>query len=387
MRIALITDRPFGAREQAMLSRLEVGLTHEGVRVVRAWPGSAPAGAPRSAFASAVAYADEGLRFTLPLRAAALAQALEQANPATSTERPIDLVHAFGEGCWDIASHAAELLDAPLVLEVWSPAAANAAARIVRRVGSPANSDARAGAPAITRALLASDATLAEACARAIPGAPVRIAPWGVHASEEPRPPWTGRDPALAVAAIVIGSGADERACAGALTGLAGACEADPRLTLFVDAAIVRRRRSLWRSIKSAGALGRFSLVEGLEARRDLTVRADLLIQPEALGERRSVTLDALASGLLVLARRDAGVPALSGEAGSPAALVEAPSAEAWRHAALAVLRDPSRADEMRRAGAEWAAAHAAASAHVRATLDAYEWIVGAGALPFAAAR
>lgn len=372
-----------------MLSRLEVGLTHEGVRVVRAWPGSAPAGAPRSAFASAVAYADEGLRVTIPLRAAALAQALEQANPATSTERPIDLVHAFGEGCWDIASRAAELLDAPLVLEVWSPAAAHAAARIFRRVGSPATADGRAGAsaPGVSRALLAPDSALAEACARAVPGAPTRVAPWGVHASEEPRPAWTGRDPTLAVSAIVIGSGADERACAGALSGLAGACEAEPRLTFFVDAAIVRRRRSLWRSLKSAGALGRFSLVEGLEARRDLTVRADLLIQPEALGERRSVTLDALANGLLVLARRDAGVPALSGEAGSPAALVEAPSPEAWRHAALAVLRDPGRADDMRRAGAEWAGAHAAASAHVRATLDAYESIVGVGALPFAAAR
>ncbi len=368
-----------------MLSRLEIGLTHEGVRVVRAWPGSAPAGAPRSTFASPVAYADEGLGLTLPLRAARLADALERANPAATGERPLDLIHALGEGCWDIAAHAAALLDAPLALEVWSPASIQAAARTIRRAQPGRARAAPSSATTVSRAVFAPDAPLAEACGRAMPAIAARVTPWGVHASEEPRPAWSARDPSLAISVVVVGSGADERGCAGALAGLAGACVQDARIACFVDAAIVRRRRSLWRTLESLGALGRFSLVEGLEARRDLTVRADVLVQPEALGERRSVTLDAFANGLIVLARRDAGIPALSGEAGSPAALVEAPSAEAWTNTALGVIRDGARADSLQRAGAAWAATHASASGHVRATLAAYEWIAGAGALAFPA--
>lgn len=376
-----------------MLARLETGLTQEGLRVLRVWPGSAPAGPPRSAFAVPVSFEDEGLAATLPIRAARLADSITDAVGRDAAAATV--FHAFGEECWEIASRAALALDAPLAVQAWRPDSAPSLARLVSHRKSRGASSSRGGesAPATSApplACIAPDAALATLMEQGAPGTPVLTASWGVHAPDFTRAAWLTRDRTDSVAFVVVGSGADEAACVAAISGLALAAEADPRVTVFVDAAIVRRRRSLWRPMRAGDAAERFTLVEGLEARRAVALRADVLVQPEARGERRSITLDALASGMVVLARRDPAWPALAGADApdaAPATFVAATNPRDWCDAALAILRDPSLAQRRSSEGGAWAARHASAFAQVAATIAAYERIGGATPIPFAGVR
>lgn len=377
MRALMITDRPFGARERVMLARLETGLLSEGVRLTRAVPASAPPDPTRASLAPLIRYEDRGLTWTAAVRAQWLVEALGA--PATPGERVIDVVHAFGEACWRVAGHAAQRLSAALALEVWSPASLIEAERAMRESApGPVHAKSPTTYP---RVCMTPDEPMRDLAARSIPWAPARLAPWGSPAPVGEARDFTKKWAEGAISVFVVGSGVDERACAAALQGLAGACKGDERIVGFVDAAIVRRRRGLWRILRNAGALDRVSVVEGLEARRDLTLEGDILLQPEARGEHRTITLDAFSHGALVIARRDADVQWLAD--GSPAMLLDRGEPRAWEQAIRGALANPAIATERVAAGREFVDKARRASAHVRSALDAYEWMAGSSSLAF----
>lgn len=366
MRVLIIADEGFALRERAMLSRLEVGLADEGVRVVHGLP--AGTAAPTEVFSQSITY-EPGTGLGLRWRAQRFARSLEALADPNAPGRPVDLIHVFGERAWGIAAETAALTGAGLVVELWRAALVPEAARL--RAGGEQGSGgivALAPDPAIARLMQEHD-----------PGGamPVRIAPWGVHT---PPAPVEVLRPGRVASAVLIGSGRNPAALAAAVEGLAGAMARVPDLMAFAESQVVETAR-LWPLIKRLGITDRFTLAPDLESRRELALRADLLLFPESLGEHRSITLDAMAAGMLVVAAADPAVGVLIDQ--TTAILVPTPRPDPWRDALAQPFADPEAARKLALSAREHIRQHRRASTHVSAVVDAYEWMLAGESIPF----
>ena len=375
MRALILADRLFAVREHAMLSRLEIGLADEGVRVVHAIPRSAGrmeaavgAGTSAGVFASSLTYSDAAIPFTLGLRAQSLLDQVRRRDGLDEDERAIDVVHACGGSAWGLALEIARREDALAVLEVW-------------RMGLVAKAASLRGHEGVV--LLAPDTTIERAlrsalgtpasggsggggvAAAAAGGMGVEVGVWGVYAPAEVRTPLTGE----VASVMVVGSGHDTASFAAAVAALAEVAKRHPTLLVFLDADAARRVRA-WRIANQAGVLSQFSCIEHLEARRDLLVAGDILMLPEARGEQRTSLLEAMASGMIVVAASDPGVSVLQN--GFTARLIGEANRSAWESALTDVLSNPAEARRLSASAHAYIAQHRRASAHVRAVLQVY---------------
>jgi|GEM_PF-359455 len=414
MRALFIADATFALREQEMLARLWLALADEGWRVVQAVPRSV---LPRfvhsegwmggfagirdtgggslggGLFARVLPYNDLPVPFLgfLPftgLRASALLNLIEDqedffgaSGSAQGAETlPADIVHATGGTSWVIALEIARRLDVPVVLEIWRHGQVERARRIaasLRARSSPSHSKLcfLAPDPAIESALIAADT-----------GLPVRLVPWGVHPNAHS--PSRPVNPHRSV--MVIGSGNDSNAFAAALTGLASAIarlestSADPpppktepvaETLVFIDSDAARRAR-IWPLLNRLGLIPRTSLIENLEARRDLLIQGDVLVLPEARGEHRTALLDAMAAGMLVAAAADPMVSILRD--GETAALVERADPGLWANTIESLLSPGSSPAPLARTARQHIERDASAVGHARALLDLYDTLTGA---------
>jgi glycosyltransferase involved in cell wall biosynthesis len=363
MRAVILADTSFSIRERSMLSRLEVGLADEGVRVIHALPQRAASWHQPGVFSQPAVYLDEGLPLSLRWRVQKFALALEAL--AGPTERPADIVHIFGEHAWEFGCQLASQLGAALALEVWC---ANLARRAVRVRSGPEHSPAACLAPseAIETMVREHD-----------PAAPVRVTPWGVHTPPAPREILSAD---RVWSALILGSGRDSQAMLAALEGLAGALGSHPELMTFADAEAVTSA-NLWPSVKRLGILDRFTMIPDVEARRDPVLRMDILICPEARGEYRSIVLDAMATGMLVIAAADPAVSYLID--GTTAKLVEGRTAEAWKAAIETSLQNPAASRDLAQNARAYVRENCRASGHVAAVMDVYEWLTAGETIPF----
>lgn len=418
MRALFIADATFAVREQEMLARLWLALADEGWRVVQAVPrsvfprfaqaegwmdgigGGTGGGLTVGLFARVLPYNDMPVPFLgfLPftgLRASALINLIEDQDDflggGSGSEPRVDshaadIVHATGGTSWAIAMEIARRLNVPVVLEIWRYGQVERAKRLAstersRPTGSRAEICFLAPDPAIESALFAADT-----------GFPVRLVPWGVHphleASNSPKPLNSHRS------VMVIGSGNDSHAFAAALAGLASAIariesagqdaptpplasrEAPGETLVFIDADAARRAR-LWPQLNRLGLIPRTSLIENLEARRDLLIQGDLLVLPEARGEHRTALLDAMAAGMLVAAAADPMVSILRD--GETAALVERPDPGLWANTIESLLTPPMGAttNPLVRTARGRVEREASAAGHVRTLLDLYDTLTG----------
>jgi hypothetical protein len=364
----IIADNSFAAREHALLSRIEVGLADEGVRVIHAAPAAARA-QPSATFgiqSSLVAYQPP----TLPLQSSIRrsAQILLAAAEKTS-EDPlrIDIVHAFGAPCWPIAVEAARAANAALLLELWDPglipAAADLLARARRTTGTP------------TPEFLTSEAAVATALTTLDSRARVYSAPWGVHIPSRPRtihPTGEAHDLSFAV---MYDTG-DPRTLAAPLAGIAQATKgvADAFIVGAIDDATSRRESRLWDAARKLNLLDRFSILPDIEARRDPVLAMDFLLLPEPRGRQRTLTLEAMARGMAVIATPDPSLEFLSD--GTTARLVSANStnpAKAWADAINSLIRNTAAHSDLTRAAHEHMRSNRTASTHIADILRAYQ--------------
>lgn len=365
MRVLIIADEIFGTRERAMLSRLEIGLADEGVRVARALPEGLDGNAGPSPLIESMTYDAARVPFTRGLRAARLAShaagvhwSEEDRPDSRSGGRVIDVVHAFGGSVWEFSLDVARRLNAALALEVWRTGLIDRAVAISRRD------------PEIPRVFLAPDVSI-ERRLKAAGITSVRAAPWGVHAMTRSRAAVT-KDRSVSI--IITGGGRDARATIAALEGVGLAIAERPDAVIFMDAVAAQRARA-WPVAKRLGLLGRLSLIDDIELRRDIALRADILVQPEAVGEQRSVLLDAMAAGMIVVAAADDGVSWLVDD--QTAWLVHEHTPRVWAQAIGRALGDPSLSKALvARAMTRVAQEHRAIT-HVSSVLGAYEWVVG----------
>lgn len=360
MRVLILADPFFAMRERTLLSRLEVGLADEGVRVIHAVPDTLPAAlsgeVQGQVFSKTIRYRPARLRLARRAVARRMIETLhtmDAQTPGERPERPIDVVHVFGGSAWGLGADLSNQLNAALALEVWRAGLVEQGASMRPRHGQ--QTTLFAPDPAIERALRAAGATPR-----------VALSPWGVHAGELSReilPEGHSR------CVVVVGSGRDARAFATALEGLARASRQFPETRIFCDAHAARRA-GLWSLAKKLGITDRFSLIEEIESRRDILLHADVLVQPDAHGEQRSIVLDAFAQGMLVVAMLDPMVSVLSDS--QTARLVKSPDPTEWAGVVADVLTRRDASVKIAKQANTFARTQRRVSQHVKDVLDAY---------------
>ncbi len=366
MHALIIADNSFATRERAMLSRLEVGLADEGVRVTHAVPTTLAASPnPSDAIgiqSTIVTYRDAGLPFTLRSRAAALAAAIDS---RFNEPTPIDIIHAFGLGSWPIAAEIAKRIGTGLLLELWRPDLVAPAAGLHASCGRTK--------PAIAPEFIVSEGAVATALHALAPRAKVYSAPWGVHAPPHARPTRPADQP-LAIA-ILCDTG-DPRFVTPALAGLVDATKgADTLVFAAIEDATHARDAALWAAARKLNLLDRFSLAPDMESRREPILDMDVLIFPESGGRQRTLTLEAMGAGMLVLALAppspDDTLETLID--GTTAKLVRQPTQAAWSEAIRSTVLNPAAATDLSRAAHEHIRSNRSASTHVADVLRAYQ--------------
>lgn len=355
MQVLLIADADFFRREHALISRLELGLVGEGFRISLALPVDAPISDQR-VYTNIVRYI---LRGPMPTRARRTEDLLSQV-PGLDSGRELDIVHVLGEGAWTLGAAVARRSEARLALEVWRTS-------LIRRAIEFADNSC---------VLLAPDHSIERAILREGSRATVRFTPWGVPV--EPRPEH-GEAPAI----TIVGTGADARACRAALEGIASIAPLPgPAPMIFIDAGLARRA-GLWAHARRLRILDRVTLIPDAEAHRGLPLRGDLLVQPEAMGEVRSLTLEAMGAGMGVVARADPAMSHLLD--GRTARLVTGDTPAAWAEAVGTLLADHGLRRALGESAREFIRAEHRPTAHIAGMIDAYEWMAAHETIPFRA--
>lgn len=364
MKVLILADELFAMRERSMLSRLELGLADEGIRVIHGLPADVASHEQGPVFSRAVVYETSRFGAFRRMLARRLAQTIRDPD-AEEDDQPVSIVHVFGGSVWQFGADLASELEADLVLELWRPA-------LCERADQLAAASAGRSAPVFA----VPDQMLDRYVRDRSPNLTVRTTPWGVHADEKPHvllPP--NRVPT----AVLIGGGHDRAAFGAALTGLAQVIPHHRDLMIFIDSRVVRRG-DLWSIAKRLGLLPSMSLIEDIEARRDLLTQADLLILPEARGEHHSVVLEAMAAPMAVIAAADPAVGTLLSD--RTARLVQKVDPNEWASAIRDLLGDPARANALALAGREFVRQERSAFRHVRSVLELYQWMTSPAAIP-----
>jgi hypothetical protein len=383
MRVLIIADRLFCSRERSLLSRLEVGLVDEGLRVIQAIPEDEDA-EWRSAttdsaelYRSVVRYSARTVSITRAFAARQLVTEMTRAMGDSDAPLEIDLVHVFGGASWGLGAQVASQLDAQLLLEVWRGGLAERAINFARSLsGSSVPPVLVAPDPSIEK-LIQEWTSKLDPPNRGIVAKP---ASWGVHVPAALRTVLPGGQ---AVTAALVGSGRDSRSFLAALEGVAAALAPCEDAVIFCDA-LAARRAGGYALAQSRGFLPRLTLIDELEARRELLLHADLLVHPDALGEHRSILLEAMASGMIVIAAADPMLSILID--GRTARLVSGSHPDAWRFAVESVLANPEGARQLAASAHQFVRSTRSASAHVRQVLGIYQWMVSNQSIPITSA-
>ncbi|MBX3408877.1 MAG: hypothetical protein KF859_03215 [Phycisphaeraceae bacterium] len=380
MRVLILTDEVFASCERPMLTRLDIGFADEGVRVIHAVPAplleSTPGGSPVLAgvFSQFISYSPNTLAFTRGLTVRRMVRAIEE---LIGPEERIGVVHVYGGAAWSLGCDLAGALGASLVLEVWRPALRERALAVHAQLKEPPL--LLAPDPAIAKALdrleITSDIRGERARGDGLP--PVRCVPWGVVSP--PDPPVVSFENHQ-ISAVMVGHGADPANWAAALRGLAMLAYEGREVLIFADARAASRV-GLWREARRLDLLSRLSMIEELESRRDLTLRGDMLFLPEARGEQRSITLDAMSTGMLVVAANDPANSLL--QEGRTATLVNGTDPGAWLAACRRFIEEPAFAAAQGRSAHQFVRQERRASDHVRGVIQAYEWLGSNQSIPF----
>ncbi len=371
MRVLLLADASFAAREHAMLRRLEIGLLDEGVTLARAVPSGADH-EPSTGIAANVAFRTGGLKWLAVSPARQILGELsgEPSLRNADSHSPIDVVHAWGCDVWPAALDIARATGASLALEVWSADALGRVAHIEHRT----HDLEAAGSMGIW---LAPDRSMLHELGRAAKRWPVALSDWGIHPATIARAPETGVRP---LSVCVVSSGMDSESCTTCLSGLARAARERDDVIVFLDEAAVASDHAVWRHAEDLGLASIMSVVPSVESRRDPILRSDVLVQPENRGEQRSIVLEAMAAGVAVVAPQDPMVESISGER---AMVVGEPTVAAWERAFRTVLGDGSLRRTLCAAAREYALKTRLVHQQIEATLGAYESLTADEPLSF----
>ena len=358
MRVLLLTDAEFATRERALLDRLAVGLIDAGIRVILATPRGVPAETP--GLLERVWYDPPSTRFGAPRLAGALSAELARRDLADE-KTPLDVVHLFGARTWRIGLLLARMHTAGLAVEVWSRALAREAGRAL---SAGANHNGRV-------VFVAPGAPLRDEATRRAPATPYALSRWGVHAPADATPPTKPRE---APGVVLLANPDLGSRTMSALRGLVSAPAASDAV-IFCDERVVRGDRRLGKAVKDLGLRPRFSLLARMESRRAPAMGADLLLSITEPGEHRSIVLDAMASGPVVVTLADPLCDWLHD--GRTCTALEQDTPAAWSTAIEALLSDAHARRSLAQSAREWTESERPASRHVSDQIAVYQRLIG----------
>lgn len=349
-----------------MLQRLEVGLADEGVRVVHALPQQMALDEQSSGgglYSTIVGYEAGGFAISRRLRAARLLDAIQ--DKLDLPERKIDIVHAFGLEPWYLGLELARMSAAGVLLELSDASAiASAAALASRRVGVR-TPEFSVPEPALRRALR-----------KRAHNAHVHITPWGVHAPATAPTRSRPKDRPLAVG--MMSDGRDAQGVLLALAGLKECMRSRGEYLVFAGTGPLKYGRdpAVWTAARELDMVDRISLIPEIEARREPMMQMDVLVLPEASGRQRTLTLDAMAHGVNIVAARDELIEAILPD--QTATVVTTPSASAWTEAFTRLLDDRAYAQSVQIAAHQFVRTQRSGSGQIAAVLTSYNAMVAA---------
>ena len=318
MHVAVLIDEERLRHEHAALNRICIGLVGEGLEVTRVIPESAGDLSREPTESRLALVTDQAVPMSvLPWsRRDRARRIVEQFGRRTP-----DCLLATGDDAWTLALDLAEPLGASVALQLWS---AGEARRLptrhrARRVG----------------AYLAPTEPIARELRRQVEPELVACVPPGMAIPSAPRPRFDelGHDPMIAV----IGGVRDVASYRAALTGLSRVVHDLPGAQIFLE---LRgpHEQEIWRHCRRLDLLSHVSTVSYAAHQRQLLAESDVVLSPERYGEMRTTLLDAMASGVAVVAAAD---PALDMIIDDDTALtVDAAEPESWARSIRRVLTD-----------------------------------------------
>ncbi len=361
MRVLILIDAQFAIHERSLIDRVVIGLINEGITTQVVLPKDR--NLEDSGFdmlSEPVYYADRGLAFSRAIRANQVAQQIARrfgVPEDAHLEGMIDIVHVFGGGAWAMGRELAHLLDAGMVFEVWR------AGLIESAKGLRLTAQERALFSVPERAF--EDELMNEGF-----GDRMLLAQWGAQIQQDS--PKIFRDD-KDVSVVLLSSGRQKESCIAAFDGVIDAIEHREGVMLFANTEVVDRA-SLWQRVKDRGMESRFTIIDRSEDRRDLLLHCDILVYPDALHEERTLLLDAMGTGMVIVAGNDEMIAPIQEANGVN--IVEKPARSAWAAKVNQCLDDPQASKAQGVDSCEYVKKFRRNSQHIASMIDGYHSLV-----------
>lgn len=365
MHVALVSDSKWLDEELGQFQSMVVGLIDEQVRVAQVVPERLDQ-TDSSAFGERVGWPESSWSLMRVFALSRLKPSLEKLG--------VGLVHATTARVWQGAVLLARRLETPLVCNISSREEVALASRLLRHAG------------AARVAFIAATTPLGEAVRdRVGPRTVVQVIPPGVHVISDDAAPAGTKPPETPpteptppeqrpLCAVIAGNGECDSDYQALLNALPAIIRDYPQAQFFLDGQR-QDQHQLWRWSRQLGILSNVSLVPRRLGHYELLLRADVLLQPQALGQSRGLTLQAMAHGIPVIARADAMLDYLVPD--RTAWVVDLPEPAIWTHRIRRVLEEPHAAHKLGESAKAWIAAKHIAARQIEAMLALYRKMTG----------
>jgi glycosyltransferase involved in cell wall biosynthesis len=365
MRVLILVDARFAIHERALIERVLIGLANEGVVAQVVLPKDRKLEeAGFDLVSEPIWYADRGLALTQRIRANQIAKRavrdLQSAKDPDQLTGLIDIVHIFGGGAWSMGRELARLLDAGMVFEVWRAGLLSSANDL------QLDGDDRAlflvPEKPFEKGLLSGGQTKR-----------VQVAQWAAQVPSEPSTIFReGKD----VSVVLMSSGRQKEQCIAAFDGIADSIESNPDVMVFANLELVERT-GLWNRVVERKLEDRFTIIDRSEDRRDLLLRCDLLVYPDTLCEERTLLLDAMGTGMVIIAGNDDSIAPIYENPG--VLIVDRPARSAWAAQLDSCLKDIDKSRSLGLEARDYIIKNRRAAKYIESILDAYQGLAESG--------
>lgn len=348
--MALLANTAWLDEDLATFQYLVVGLIDEQVRVAQVVPDGLSPG-ETSDFCDCVRWHDSSWRWLRRRRLGRVVDPLRDLG--------VDVVHALDGRLWEGALRLARQLWTPVVLGTCS-ALDVAQVQRLRRLDE-----------LVKVVFVATTRPLAVAIRERLPAdAQVEIVPQGVHVPAKSAAIHGG----AALCAAVTGNGTYDAQYDALMVAMQSIVAKYPQAQFFFDGQ-GSDQHLLWQAAKRYGLLSHMSLVPRRLGHRELLLRADVLIHPQSLGRSRTLTLQAMAHGVPVMAMKDPWLDYLIHD--QTAWVVDQADPDVWAQMIDRFVETPSLGRDLAVQARRWVRRRHRAAGQVGHTLGLYRQITG----------
>jgi len=363
MRVALLADRCWLEQESPTLRHLAVGLMDQQVSVVAVLPDQPASATENLALSSRqIVYRHARWRAVRDWNIRQLTREVRDTDP--------DLVHALSGSLERAAFRLADAMGIPAVCSVWSN-------REAERLVGPTTSETTAYGAATEAIATRCRQNLSD---RGVEDASVLVTPPGVYSRSDPSLAPPLQRPEQALCCAVIGNGRIDDHYQALLDGIE---RARGRLgyAMFFFYTTEQDQHRIWQAAKARGLLDQISFVLPESDTWHLLIQADAVIQPQPLGQARTLMLEAMAAARPIIAATDAMLQPILTR--NTAVLLDRPTPAQWAQAINDLVDQTRSLTQLGHAASLHVKQHYTVWAQVSKTLELYRSVTAPENLPF----